>query len=73
MEDCKPRLDRLEWRVDSHSEQLTRLNEQTADLKLELNNINKSLMQIKWIAVGAALVIAGQSMGLGNLFKLLGV
>ncbi len=73
MEDYKPRLDRLEWRVDSHSEQLTRLNEQTADLKLELNNINKSLMQIKWIAVGAALVIAGQSMGLGNLFKLLGV
>jgi|TARA_R100000951_G_C2626485_1_gene176169 hypothetical protein len=73
MEDFKPRLDRLEWRVDSHSEQLTRLNEQTADLKLELNNINKSLMQIKWIAVGAALVIAGQSMGLGNLFKLLGV
>lgn len=73
MEDFKPRLDRLEWRVDSHSEQLTRLNEQTADLKLELNNINKSLLQIKWIAVGAALVIAGQSMGLGNLFKLLGV
>lgn len=73
MEDFKPRLDRLEWRVDSHSEQLTRLNEQTADLKQELNNINKSLMQIKWIAVGAALVIAGQSMGLGNLFKLLGV
>ena len=73
MEDYKPRLDRLEWRVDSHSEQLTRLNEQTADLKLELNNSNKSLMQIKWIAVGAALVIAGQSMGLGNLFKLLGV
>jgi hypothetical protein len=73
MDDFKPRLDRLEWRVDSHSEQLTRLNEQTADLKLELNNINKSLMQIKWIAVGAALVIAGQSMGLGNLFKLLGV
>jgi hypothetical protein len=73
MEDFKPRLDRLEWRVDSHSEQLTRLNEQTADLKQELNNINKSLMQIKWIAVGAALVIAGQGMGLGNLFKLLGV
>ncbi len=73
MEELKPRVDRLEWRVDSHSEQLTRLNQQTADLKVELNNINKSLMQIKWIAVGAAIVIAGQSMGLGNFLKLVGV
>ena len=46
MEELIPRVDRLEWRVDSHSEQLTRLNQQTADLKVELNNINKSLMQI---------------------------
>ena len=73
MEELIPRVDRLEWRVDSLSEQLTRLNQQTADLKVELNNINKSLMQIKWIAVGGAIVLAGQSMGLGNFFKLLGV
>tara|TARA_Y100000287_G_scaffold186018_1_gene191311 strand:+ start:1937 stop:2158 length:222 start_codon:yes stop_codon:yes gene_type:complete len=73
MEELKPRVDRLEWRVDSHSEQLTRLNQQTADLKHELYNINKSLAQIKWIAVGAAIVIAGQSMGLGNFLKLVGV
>ena len=73
MEELIPRVDRLEWRVDSHSEQLTRLNQLTADLKVELNNINKSLMQIKWIAVGGAIVLAGQSMGLGNFFKLLGV
>ena len=73
MEELKPRVDRLEWRVDAHSEQLTRLHQQTADLKVELNNINKSLMQIKWIAVGGAIVFAGQSMGLGNFFKLVGV
>jgi len=74
MEDeIKPRLDRLTWRVDSHTDQISKLHEQTSDLKSELSLINKSLMQIKWIAVGGAVVILGQSMGVTSIMKLLGV
>jgi len=72
-EDIKPRLDRLTWRVDSHSDQISKLHEQTSGLKSELCLINKSLLQIKWIAVGAAVVILGQSLGVTSIMKILGV
>jgi hypothetical protein len=72
-EEIKPRLDRLTWRVDCHTDQINKLHEQTSDLKSELSLINKSLMQIKWIAVGAAVVILGQSLGVTSIMKLLGV
>ena len=72
-EEIKPQLERLTWRVDSHSEQLSKLHEQTSGLKNELCLINKSLMQIKWIAGGGAVVILGQSLGVTSIMKLLGV
>jgi len=72
-EEIKPRLDRLTWRVDSHTDQISKLHEQTNDLKSELCLINKSLLQIKWIAVGGAVVILGQSLGVTSIMKLLGV
>jgi hypothetical protein len=71
--DIQQGLDRLTWRVDSHAERLANLHEQTSGLKADLNCINKSLLQIKWIAVGASVVIMGQSIGASHILKLLGV
>ena len=67
------RVNKLEWRVDNHSAQLTRLHNQTSDLRDELHNINRSLLQIKWLAIGAAVVVVGDSLGLGGMMKVLGV
>lgn len=67
------RVSKLEWRVDNHSKQLTRLHNQTSELREELHNINKSLLQIKWLAIGAAVVVVGDSLGLGSMMKVLGV
>ncbi len=67
------RVSKLEWRVDNHSKQLTRLHNQTSELREELHNINKSLLQIKWLAIGAAVVVVGDSLGLGSIMKVLGV
>jgi predicted nucleic acid-binding Zn-ribbon protein len=67
------RVSKLEWRVDNHSKQLTRLHNQTSELREELHNINKSLLQIKWLAIGAAVVVVGDSLGLGGMMKVLGV
>jgi hypothetical protein len=73
MSNLEPRVNKLEWRVDNHSKQLTRLHNQTSELRDELHNINKSLLQIKWLAIGGAVVLVGESLGLGNVLKLLGV
>ena len=71
MDDLKPRVDRLEWRVDSHSEQLTRLNSQVDEVRQELFNINKTLAQIKWITVGVAACFWASAMGFGDVLKIL--
>lgn len=73
MSNLEPRVSKLEWRVDNHSKQLTRLHNQTSELRDELHNINKSLLQIKWLAIGGAVVLVSESLGLGNVLKLLGV
>lgn len=71
--ELEPRVTKLEWRVDNHSKQLTRLHNQTSELREELHNINKSLLQIKWLAIGGAVVVVGESLGLGSIMKILGV
>jgi predicted nucleic acid-binding Zn-ribbon protein len=71
--ELEPRVNKLEWRVDNHSKQLTRLHNQTSELRDELHNINKSLLQIKWLAIGGAVVVVGESLGLGSMMKILGV
>ena len=73
MSNLDPRVSKLEWRVDNHSKQLTRLHNQTSELRDELHNINRSLLQIKWLAIGAAVVVVGDSIGLGGMMKVLGV
>jgi len=73
MDDLKQQVDRLEWRVDLHEEQLKSLQDNAAELKEQLDCINKSLAQIKWLVVGGAVVYWGQAMGLGQFLKLVGV
>jgi len=73
MSNLEPRVNKLEWRVDNHSAQLTRLHNQTSELREELHNINRSLLQIKWLALGVGLVIVGESFGLGGMMRVLGV
>lgn len=73
MSNIEPRVSKLEWRVDNHSAQLTRLHNQTSELRDELHNINRSLLQIKWLALGVGLVIVGESLGLGGMMRVLGV
>jgi len=38
-----------------------------------LDSINRTLLQIKWLVVGGAVVYWGQTMGLFSALKLLGV
>lgn len=73
MDDLKPRVAKLEWQVEAHSDQLHNLNNVTAELKQELCAINRSLLQIKWLGLGVALTIFSESFGLGSIFKIFGM
>lgn len=73
MEDLKQQVDRLEWRVDLHEEQLTVLQQNAVALKDQLDAINKSLLQIKWFVVGGVICWLSEQLGLLNILKLLGV
>lgn len=73
MEELKPRVDRLEWRIEAHSEQLKTLQATTGELTLQLATINRTLIQIKWLAIGGAIVLSGQAMGIGTFLKLVGI
>lgn len=73
MDDLKQQVDRLEWRVDLHEEQLKTLQDNATELKEQLDCINKSLLQIKWLVVGGAVVYWAQAMGFHEFIKLVGV
>ena len=73
MEQIKQQVERLEWRVDLQDEQLKMLTANANELRGMLDSINRTLLQIKWLVVGGAVVWGGQSMGLGSFFKLVGV
>lgn len=73
MEDLKQQVDRLEWRVDLHEEQLQVLQQNAVALKDQLDAINKSLLQIKWFVVGGVICWLSEQLGLLNILKLLGV
>ena len=73
MEDIRQHVDRLEWRVDAHDEQLSALTAQAEGLRGMLDNINRTLMQIKWLVVGGAVVYFAQEMGFSQFIKVMGV
>ncbi len=73
MDELKQQVERLEWRVDLHEEQLKALQDSATELKEQLDCINKSLLQIKWFVVGGGLVLFADTMGLTTLFKLVGI
>jgi prefoldin subunit 5 len=73
MEQIKQQVERLEWRVDLQDEQLKMLTANANELRGMLDSINRTLLQIKWLVVGGAVVYWSQSMGLFSALKILGV
>ena len=53
MSDLDRRVTHLEFRVDNHDKDLTKIHEDTSLMSKTLKAIEGNLNQIKWIAVGA--------------------
>lgn len=71
MDHLEQRILKLEYRMDDHQEELKKLQDISESLKKSLEGIEKTLSQIKWLAMGACIVVVGQSVGFDKALKLL--
>lgn len=71
MDHLEQRILKLEYRMDDHQDELKKLQDISETLKRSLVGIEKTLSQIKWLAMGACAVIVGQSIGFDKALKLL--
>lgn len=71
MDQLEQRILKLEYRMDDHQEELKKLQDISESLKKSLEGIEKTLSQIKWLAMGACAVVVGQSVGFDKALKLL--
>jgi len=65
------RVVRLEVYSKNHAEDIKELRETTIDLKGTMHSIEKNLSQIKYIAIGALVVIVAQTIGLDKALRVL--
>ena len=65
------RVVRLEVYSKNHAEDIKELRETTIDLTSTMHSIEKNLAQIKYIAIGALVVIVAQSIGIDKAIKVL--
>ena len=70
MEQMKETVTKLEWRVDRHENEIGLLKETSRDFKITLDLIILTLKQIKWIAIGAAIALFADKLGLMGALKL---
>jgi len=70
MNEHNERVTKLEWRADSHDNEITSLKQTSVELKVTLCSIIELLRQIKWIAVGAGGVVFADQVGLMGVLKL---
>jgi len=69
-EQIEHRVIKLELKVEDHATELKKLQDISIDLRSSLSGIEKTLNQIKYLAIGAVLVITAQSIGVTNVLKL---
>ena len=70
-EQIEHRVIKLELKVEDHAEELKKLQDISTDLRNSLSGIEKTLNQIKYLAMGAVLVVLTQSMGITNVLKMI--
>lgn len=63
------RIIKLELKVDDHAEELKKLQDISSDLRKSLAGIEKTLAQIKYLAMGAVAVVVAQSVGIDKAIK----
>lgn len=71
MEALEHRVIKLELRVEDHAEDLKRLQDISDSLKKSLAGIEKTLAQIKWLAIGGTITLVANEVGIIKILKAL--
>jgi uncharacterized coiled-coil protein SlyX len=71
MEALEHRVIKLELRVEDHAEDLKRLQDISDSLKKSLAGIEKTLAQIKWLAIGVTITLVANEVGIIKILKAL--
>lgn len=71
MENIEHRVIKLELRVEDHAEDLKRLQDISDSLKKSLAGIEKTLAQIKWLAIGGTITLVANEVGFIKVLKAL--
>lgn len=71
VEQIEHRIIKLELKVEDHTEELKKLQDISTKLSDSLTGIENTLNQIKYLAIGAVLVVLSQAIGITNVIKLM--
>lgn len=71
IETIEHRVIRLEFKVDDHDEELKELRATSKALSSALNEIEKTLHHIKWLAMGGVLVMFGKELGVEKVLTII--
>lgn len=69
MEQLEHRVIKLELRVDNHEVDLQKLSDISDSLKKSLVSIEKTLAQIKWLALGVVFTLVANEVGIISILK----
>ena len=71
IEPIEHRFIRLELKVDVHDEELKELRSTSKELSLALHGIEKTLHQIKWLAIGGSIVMLVKELGVEKVLQII--
>lgn len=71
MEQLEHRVVKLEFRADTTDDVIKEMRAEAKLFEKSISSIEKTLTQIKYLAMGAAAVVVAQFMGLDKAFKLI--
>lgn len=71
MQELETRLNKAEWTLELHENELKELRDTSDDMRQSLRSIQATLSQIKWVAVGIGVAYFSQQFGLSEILKLL--
>lgn len=71
--DWRARILKLEFQTEAHGDQLTSLTDKTNAMADSLGSIQRTLAQIRWIAIGAAVALTAKEMNLMSLLTFVGI
>lgn len=71
-QDLETRVNKVEWTIERHQENIRELWDTSDELRKSLTGIHKTLLQIKWFALGFVCLYMADQLGLSAIFRLLG-